>query len=323
MNFKRIKNDILETYKSSEQLHRKIDIPKYRLFLDMLYCNYKYGASIEDYVVMEFYRKSAWDRNRFNTFRRNFKYLFNSTSTANGERIFNNKNEFNEAFKEFISHKWMYADRNFNDVLDFINQQKEVIVKPVNSFQGAGVYKLSASDSKGVEELKKNIENGDTFMIEEIIKQSSEMSKLNPSSVNTLRIETLLDKSGNVHIINQTVIIGTGGRVVSNTHFGGIMCHVDLNTGVIDSIARNPEGEYFRQHPDTGITLPGFQIPRWKEVIEFAKKMAKVNSEARFIGWDIVVTDSGIDVIEGNIRPGHCTQACDNVGRWPELKKYL
>ena len=43
--------------------------------LDMLWCNLRYGAMGKDYVLFEFYRKSALERNTYFTTRRYYRLL--------------------------------------------------------------------------------------------------------------------------------------------------------------------------------------------------------------------------------------------------------
>ena len=44
----------------------------------------------------------------------------------------------------------------------------------------------------------------------------------------------------------------------------------------------------------------GFQVPYWQECIQLAKYAALLHSENRSIGCDIVVTETGPGLIQGN-----------------------
>lgn len=50
----------------------------------------------------------------------------------------------------------------------------------------------------------------------------------------------------------------------------------------------------------TGVPLVGFQVPYWPEIMTLVKAAALRHPGNRSIGWDVVVTDDGPGLIEGN-----------------------
>ena len=311
-------------YHCAQRLHSRNIGTTLLLLFDIVFCNVRYGASLEDYVAMEFYRKSHRECNRFVTFRRNFVYFFNKLYDPSQIDKFDKKNNFNHVFANHIKHDWLFTGDSTIDMIQrFIESHRIVIVKPNDGCEGIGVYKLDANDKSSCQGLFEDIANGKMFMIEQVIMQHHDMERLNSSSINTLRIETCIDNKGVVHVSNTIVIMGNGDACVNNTHHGGIMCHIDPETGIIDSWAHDPQGNSFFMHPSSKVVLPGYHIPHFQGAVEFAKKLALVEPKCRLIGWDIVVTNNGFDVIEGNVRPGHCTQACDGVGRYHMIKSLI
>lgn len=320
-------NRVLSTAAKAAPLTGK---SKMSMIIDVLRCNVLYGANDEDYLGLELYKKSDSERKKFITSRRNYKYLFNHHYTPEDRTIFLSKCEFNPKFSKFFHRRWVSTKgASISEINNFMDSLDEVIVKPDLGLQGIGCYKIKKSDLKKREEFinKLPISNeagiGEDYVIEEVIKQHPDMAYFNESSVNTCRIETITDKNGKAHILNTIVIMGGKGSEISNTHTGGVMAHVDPSTGIVDSKGRNPDGLFFLSHPGTGAALPGRKIPFWQDVLALALKAAEERPSARCIGWDIAVTESGPDLIEGNIQFGHCTQACDMVGRWPLIRKYL
>jgi len=57
---------------------------------------------------------------------------------------------------------------------------------------------------------------------------------------------------------------------------------------------------FFDRHPVTNIVFDGYQLPNWDILIEAVKNAALVIPEARTIGWDVAIIDSGVSLIEGN-----------------------
>ena len=52
-----------------------------------------------------------------------------------------------------------------------------------------------------------------------------------------------------------------------------------------------------------GRVYKGFQVPHWAEARNLALSLALEEPKARFVGWDVVMTDYGFDILEGNIPP--------------------
>ena len=44
----------------------------------------------------------------------------------------------------------------------------------------------------------------------------------------------------------------------------------------------------------------GYQIPKWKEILEVAKQGAISFPELKTVGWDIALCNRGLLLIEGN-----------------------
>jgi hypothetical protein len=124
-------------------------------------------------------------------------------------------------------------------------------------------------------------------------------------SVNTIRIDTYLDKANTAHILSAIVRFGTGNTFTDNTHTGGFYVSLNLKSGKLQGVGRQDiikGGEEFTEHPDSKMTLEGFEIPFYKEALELVKK-ATVVLPNRIIGWDIAITNNGPVIIEGNESP--------------------
>lgn len=293
------------------------------LFLEVVYNWFRYGCSDEDFLTMEFYRKNSREKKRWITSRKN-NNIVRKIYPKEVVEIFDKKPLFIKKFSKYLRHASIYSgDCSIDDVKAFIDKFDSVIVKPEGGACGHGVHKISCTNPSQVNELLCEIRNGNNYMIEQIIVQNKGMSALNPDSVNTIRVETIIDQHGVPHINNMLAMLGTTSAIINNAHAGGIMCHIDKETGIIDGKGVNPEGNRIMIHPASKIVLLGYQLPNWDGIVEYAKQLALVVPEARYIGWDIVILEDGYDVIEGNVHPGVCTQACDGKGRWDFIKSKL
>lgn len=147
-------------------------------------------------------------------------------------------------------------------------------------------------------------------IVEGFLKQHPEMAKLSVNSVNTIRVATVKSnrsypnvEKDKVYIVYAGLRMGSGSSYVDNLHSGGLIAGVDLETGIVDTEGVDFEGNLIPVHPDTGITIKGFQIPYWEEMKQTIEKAAETFKTGYF-GWDIAITEDGPVIIEVNTSPG-------------------
>lgn len=315
---------ITRCWRAAESVHQITNENRVLLFCEVVINWLYFGASDEDYLTMEFYRKNFREKKRWLTSKKNNRYLYKTVYSSEAIETFDNKVAFDKCFKHLMRHETLAIQDNSEDCIrHFITRFGEVVVKPARGACGVGVYKIIDGDENAIKELLKSKKSGKSLICEQVIEQHPEMARMNPSSVNTIRVITMVDRKGEIQIINTCVKFGGSEKCISNTMGGGFCCHVDAETGIIDGLGHTIKGERYFRHPVSKVIIPGFQIPCWKGVCDYAKQLAKVMPSGRYIGWDIVVLKDRYDVIEGNIHPGQDFQACDGVGRWKQIKSLI
>lgn len=168
-------------------------------------------------------------------------------------------------------------------------------------------------------ELLAQYRNG--FVAEELIRQCDEMAVLNPDSVNTVRMTTIRCDD-HIEFLMPMLKCGRKGKCVDNAGSGGVLCEVDLATGTVLRAA-SKKGEPMTHHPDSGLPLIGFRIPRWQEALEFSEQLCTVVPENRYTGWDIALTDDGWVMVEGNSRGEFGMQILTRKGMKPQMDAIL
>lgn len=181
------------------------------------------------------------------------------------------------------------------------------IKKTYGSYGGDRVYKIFrhqlSSDVKMIEALYfEVIKTG--FLIQETVKQHPEMNKLNPSCVNTIRIDTFIDKEGNVEIMSAFLRMSTTNLHVDNITSGGFRVGVDLQSGRLKKYAYSGFGSVgtlvLTEHPVTKTVFENFSIPYFEEAKEMLLKTASLMPGLRLVGWDMAISETGPVLIEGN-----------------------
>lgn len=293
---------------------------KIKYFCDSLLCIAKYGALSDDYISMAFYEKCANERKKYVT-TGNKRLFYKKFYDDEARDVLRNKDKFSKRFSKYIKREWIYtADVTTEEIRAFITRLERVVVKPTTSTWGIGVGLKTTSD---IEAIIDDVKKGNHYMIEQVIVNHPDVSRVNPDSVNTLRVETCIDSKGVFHLLNVLFMVGTTKTIVSNCHSGGMMCHVDIKTGCIDNAGYNPTGIWYEVHPASGIKLRGYKLPYIDQLEEYIKGVCQVLPNARYVGWDVVITPEGFELIEGNFCPGQCTQVCDGIPKYEMLKSYI
>ena len=303
-------------WKSSKKIAEHVNATsRFSLYIDILTCLVKYGASDENYLQFRFYGNSDEYRDSFITWRRNMKIMKYTPQSVID--LFLDKAKFNHRFAKYIKRGWLNCNNaNKDQILGFIRKYSSVIVKPMDSACGTGICRWTYSNINDVD-VEKIV--GKNYIIEETIENCPEIKILNPSSLNTLRIVTFTDKHSNVHILNIILRVGRSNAITDNAHAGGIACAVDIQTGRLKGLARTFKDEVFESHPNSGIQFSGYQIPRIKDCITFVTQLASEVPSARLVGWDVVITPTHLEVLEANIPPGEDLTELDLCGKYRKI----
>lgn len=150
-------------------------------------------------------------------------------------------------------------------------------------------------------------EFGEGYLLQRYVEQHAVLAKLNPSSVNTLRIWVLQDKR-EITIRGAILRVGRRGSTTDNTSTGGLRALVDIKTGLVGTISPATNfPEETTHHPDTGVAIAGVILPFWPETLAVAKEALRVLPRLNFTGLDIAITESGPVLIETNEEPARIT----------------
>ena len=109
-----------------------------------------------------------------------------------------------------------------------------MIKKTYSSSIGKNIYKLFLKQiQKILKRIKKLysevIKSG--FLFQETVKQHPDLNKLNPSSLNTIRIDTFINSDSKIDIISAYIRMSTNESHVDNIISGGCMVGINLQTG--------------------------------------------------------------------------------------------
>ena len=280
------------------------------------------GFVPEEYVSYHFWEKSVPERLEYvsDRLRRKIGQLLNSQE---GMDILNNKYLTYQALEPLYGRRIRQMDSDSGyPAFEKAFRENSVLFKK-NNFQSLGkeIEKIEASEDTDLRALYERIAaNGRYFILEDMIIQHPDLSRLNPDSVNTIRLVTFLDRNGPV-VLDCILRVGRKGSFVDNAGSGGIFIHIDPSNGVTDSRGIDERGLVYESHPDHSYRFRGIRLPFWEDALNTAKEAANMIPGARFVGWDIACTnDDRWIIVEGNSRPMYIVhQATTDTGKRKEL----
>ena len=274
--------------------------PADKIVDDMIYCLHRYGISFQDYIAFDFPRKSPFARNEYISDKLRYHYC-DILNKEDIEALMTDKYTCYQTYKQFYKRDLIgcYEISDLNEFITFCDKHTSFIYKPLDAHSGRGIEIINTDvQFSAADFFNQKIQYG-PFVVEELIKQGVEMARLHPSSINTLRVVTFRN-GDTVDILLALLRIGVGNSVVDNGGAGGVMANVDIESGVIDSKGVNFAGFRYLLHPDTKVSILGYQIPQWVEAKDFVSQLAKHIEGTTFISWDIAYCQSGWCLVEAN-----------------------
>ncbi len=327
--FKRlVRMDWKAMWKTTALLKQRSGKSRVWLLCDMLRCALKYNAGYMDYKIAQMYRLN--DKQRKTQITRG---LSNTIVRRMNDKaywyLFDDKATFNELFKEEVGRGWMKisADTDPASFVSFLQTYPDIIAKPLEGSSGVGIVRYTAEHWLGREAaFLQELLDSHIGIIEERVIQHPRMMAMCPTSVNTIRIATLLgDKKQG--IVYAFLRIGNG-NVMDNVDQGGMAARVDLATGKLLTVGADKQGNTYTEHPITHTPIIGFEVPFFEEAKAMCLKAAQKVPQMRFVAWDVAVTEKGPVFIEGNSFPSHAVPQFaahypDGIGIMREFREFI
>ena len=274
-------------------------IPFIKVFLDIAVSDMLLGATISDYFLFRFYEKTMFARKKFMTARdkRAFYKVMNDTKA---KYEVHNKDRFNEIYAEYLKRDSISIPQSScEEFCDFIKNHSCVFIKPIELGGGDGIVKISSDTTENLPKLYESFCKKGAHVVEAGIVQHSALAAFHPQSTNSLRVTTFFDGE-TVKILFAGVRFGVGDSFVDNHMSGGILALIDPDTGKIMSLASSKAKLNILKHPDTGIFIPGFQIPHWDKCVQLVNEVARIVPDVHYVGWDLAILENDVCLIEGN-----------------------
>ncbi len=310
-----------------------------QIFIEQLFLIFKYGDFEPFYFTYGFDRKSMSMKEMcssyiipYNCFQRKVDKL----NTINpkygkyhGRSITADKFYFNIFLNRFEiptprvlcfvkGEKAIYFDPKFADIegqterqklKEFFSKDMDAFAKPSDGQLGNGVFSLKIKDKQiykdgcltTLDDLLSVICSAD-YLIQERIYQHPRLATLCSTTLNSIRLQTVITANGDIIPFGAGLRIGREGSSVDNWAKGGIFVGIDMQTGKLfeNGFLKPQYGTSTKRHLDSNIVFKDYEIPFFQEAVDLAVRLHTLMYRCHSVGWDIAITENGPVFIEGN-----------------------
>lgn len=329
-----MKNELEATY---EKYHIQIDnclrdVPedmrmkeKERILCDFLEVTENSIFSKSEYFMYDFAHKNRAKQSTFLPDKTTYEIFYRINDCDQIEYNTRNKWDVYTHLKQYYKREicLVTGPEHKEDFWALLKDKHRLFCKPLCGSLGEQIKIVRDEDSLTDEAFEKLLEyySPEGFLAEELIHQTDFMNRLNPTSVNTLRIMTIrMNDRINLYFEFK---IGEMFSIVDNLGKRSLICGVDASDGTIIT-AFNGNRTAFMVHPQTRIKVVGEKIPCFSQAIDLALELARYFPAIRYLSWDLALTDEGWVVVELNGKGGICGfQEVYNIGIRRDIEGYL
>lgn len=201
---------------------------------------------------------------------------------------------------------------NKEDVYRFFEEPGHYIIKPTrDTGEGADISFFEAPATRAEVDQALKAYGSIDYIVQRILIQHPDLAKFNATSLNSIRIITVV-LDGKPYILSSILRIGQAGSLVDNVSKGGYQAII-LPDGTLAKNAYTHEGNAHRYVEQTasGVPFEGAKIPSWDKLQETVKNLATTLPHLKLIGWDLAVDENGeVVLIEFNCHFGQNQSTC-------------
>lgn len=279
------------------------------VIIDIIWCSLRYGVGYLDYLSFGFIHQKGRQRKTYMTMNDNLRLIRRLNHTEK-QILFEDKCKFLSRFTTFVQRDFLdLREDSFETFAAFCKKHPVFFAKEPQNYGGLGVSRIDVAQAGDLTQLYQALLDQKQFCVEEQVVQHPKAGLLNETSVNTVRMVTIL-KNGEAHLMYAIVRMGGGDAFVDNVSSGGMYCPLNEKGMITAPAFCDKTGEYYAQHPASGTALVGFQIPMYAEAVGLVRQAALVEPAVRYVGWDIAISEHGPVIIEGNTYPAY--DMCQN-----------
>lgn len=248
--------------------------PSHPAYLD----NAFYYLTLLPYLNTQGYAKALADKNYYDA----LFSTYNRPSTI--ARRINGSYYVLDSSSPHLRHKLITKD----DFHALVRSSTPCVIKPTRASEtgsGSNIRLLESTlDKDELESLLRHYPSD--FIVQDKIAQSPFLSVLNPTSINTIRIVSLLYE-GSFSIVSATLLVGEDGLTSNGGHF---RIGIDMDSGLLRDFIIRGKGEPIAALPNAkDLSYKSTPIPSFKELLAMTRDMHSLLPHFGLIGWDFTL----------------------------------
>lgn len=322
-----------------------------REYVEQFFLGYFYSITPKDYYQQGFYREKSLGKRKHYLLEGSLKHCIYNYLLEYGKVKENtqetlslgNKAVFTEfCLKQELPAVPIYFELSGEEE-ELILPKEDLFIKPNIGKQGQGTevwyykdgfYCNHKNEYLKETELKYRLMNeakalkDDHLLVQPIVKPHKGLQLFYNKATPTIRLITYLDEWGKAHLgLGMFRFNIKENTIIDNASVGGAVAPIELEKGAIDTIVqadpiqiRKSMKAYFKKEDQEGLT-----IPYWKETCDLVRKAHELQKYRMVIGWDVIVSETGPLLLEGNSQPGiqYIQAAHENAIGETEMLKQL
>lgn len=286
---------------------------RYNLFIEKINCDHK-NASFDDflfsfavngfrsdeYFLFDLPNLTLEERNNYISDRDKSIISKGLNNVVDRGDLANKHLAYRKASPLYQRDAVVLGHRGQEDIFEaFIRKHHAGVAKVSLEKEGAGISLIREEDIGEYKDYYRKHIYGKQVLMEELIDQSKDMCKFNPSTVNTVRVMAFSTRDG-CTIPYSFLKMGRAGSFVDNAAAGGVFADVDTLTGEVVSSGADELGNRYLTHPDHGYLIEGNMLPDWHEALSLVNCAMSLFSTMTYVGWDLAHSVNGWVIVEGN-----------------------
>lgn len=205
---------------------------------------------------------------------------------------------------------FLCKSKEWTEIETLLEQDGDLVYKVLDGECADGVMlvqvcgdQVIADDKEYTKQEFKNTLLSKKYVVQNVAVQHTALRAFRTKSVNTIRIITIMGKSGEVQVFAAFLRLGASAdSFVDNRARGGLGIGIHLEDGTLMKygLPHDAFGVKLEEHPLSGIRFEGFRLPYWNETVELVCNAHRQFYEIQSIGWDVIITEEGPILLEGN-----------------------
>lgn len=269
---------------------------------DMMWWAAFHDTAFVDYYENDFASLNRAERNTFMTslIQHHIAKRVNDEEAA---AVLFDKLNFNRRFGDYLGREWIDLNETDADGLKAFAERHPVLIGKVPmSREGKGVSRYDTTEITDWAAFRGELVAKDQMLVEQPIVQHPYLAAYCAGTVNTTRVTAYFDGE-KVHFVSSAQKFGRG-EVSDQSISGGFFSMLDDEGRAVGPGHSGKHAEFYEVHPESGLSIPDFQVPLWDRVLTVVDEVARLVPEVPYVGWDIAVGPEGPVVLEGNWIPG-------------------